>query len=167
MSDEREQMELRAIRESQGAMLKAQLKACPNDAFLASVADLTEVVWEMRFFILEETRRRGLDLGEAAHWGDPQSRNGVEGSICCVNIREPRSYAAAKCLLERAYELVVGLFGKERAKEVGLALSPGRGRFLIDADTPCGEQLARLFVGALRKNFGPAGISVREFRATV
>lgn len=167
MDDEREEMELRAIRESQGAMLKAQLKACPNDEFLASVADLTEGVWEMHFFILEEMRRRGLDLGAAASWGDPQGRNGVEGSICCVNLRDPRAYAAAKFLLERAYESVVGLFGKERAKEIGLVLSPKRARFLIDADTVCGEQLARLFVGTLRKNLGPAGIEVREFRTAV
>lgn len=167
MSSERDQMEARAIRETQSAMLKAQLKACPDDAFLESVVDLTEAVWEMRFFILAETRRRGLDLGEAARWNDPQKHNGVEGSICCVNLRDLRTYAAAKFLLERSYESVVGSFGKERAKEVGLVLSPKRGRFLIDADTPCGEQLARLFVGNLRKNIGPAGVEVREFRTTV
>lgn len=167
MSDGRDEMELRIIRETQSAMFKAQLKACPNDAFLASVSDLTEAVWEMRGFVLEETQRRGLDLGATVRWDDPESRSETEGSICCVNLRDPRTYASAKCLLERAYELVVDLFGKERAKEVGLVLSPKRGRFLIDADTACGEQLARLFVRALRSNVGPAGVSVREFKATV
>lgn len=167
MDAERDQMELRAMQESQSAMLKVYLKTCPDNEFLMSVADLTETVWEMQFFILEEMRRRGIDPSEVARWGDPQRRNGVEGSICCVNLREPRASVAAKVLLARAYASVVGLFGKERAGEVGLAFSAKRGRFLIDADTECGEQLARLFVGALLKNLGPAGIEVREFRTSV
>jgi hypothetical protein len=163
METENELMQMRVLKESQTAMLRAELKSYPNDAFLMATSNLAEIGQEMWHFIKDETKRRGL-IGNAISL---ESKDGVRAFICCVTLKELGTYKVAKLLMNRTYEKVLGLFGNEQAKGVGLMLSPRSGRFVIECENGCGQYMARFFVESLVKNLGRNGFTVQELKTKV
>lgn len=163
MESESELIKMRGLKETQAAMLRAELKSYPDDAFLAATSDLTEIGREMLQFIEEETKRRGLNEGNPIG----ELNYGMRTFLYCITLKELRNYKAAKFLIDKSYERVLELFGPEQARGVGLMISPKSGRFAIECENGCGQYMARFFVEALVKNLGREGFTVEELKTKV